>query len=69
MLGKTRDQILEFRNKIPEFEAVKNDLLGKQIKVKGRTTKNAMFDRLEFIANDVDSNPDPKEEIERLQKQ
>lgn len=68
LLNKNRSQVLEYRNKQQEFEAVKNDLLGKQIKVKGRTTKNAMFDRLEFIANDVDINPDPKEEIQKLEK-
>jgi replication factor A1 len=68
LLGKTKDQVLEYRNKTPEFEVVKNDLLGKQIKVTGRTTKNAMFDRLEFITNDVNTNPDPKEEIAKLEK-
>lgn len=69
LLGKTKEEFLGYRNNQPGFEAVKNDLLGKQIKVKGRASKNAMFDRIEFITNDVDTNPDPKEEIKVLEEQ
>jgi len=34
-----------------EFEKVKSDILGKQLKVFGRVVKNDMFDRLEFIGD------------------
>jgi len=68
LLNKSRDEILAYQSNIAAFDEVKNDLLGKQIKVTGRATKNAMFERLEFITNYVDSNPDPKEELERLEK-
>jgi replication factor A1 len=68
LVSKTKDEFLGYRNNQPAFEAVKTDLLGKQIKVKGRVSKNAMFDRLEFISNDVDVNPDPKEELKALEE-
>jgi replication factor A1 len=68
LTNKTKDEILAYKENLSAFEAVKNDLLGKQIKVTGRASKNAMFDRLEFITNDVDINPDPKQEIQALQK-
>jgi len=66
LLNKTHGQVLDYKNNTAEFEAVKNELLGKQIIIKGRTTKNQMFDRLEFMVNDVNSNPDPKQEIQKL---
>lgn len=52
--------------RIAGFEDKKNDLLGKIVKFSGKTSKNQMFDRLEFIAQNVDMNPNPEEEIERL---
>lgn len=58
--------ILQFKDDIPSFDAVKNELLGKIIKIVGRVTKNEMFDRLEFIAQLVFPNPDPEEEIKVL---
>ena len=68
LLNKSKEEILKFKENPAEFDAVKNDLLGKQIKIVGRATKNQMFDRLEFITNNVDINPDPKQEIERLEQ-
>ena len=50
------------------FEEIKNELLGNIVKLKGRTNKNEMFDRIEFIAQFVDIKPDPDEEISRLNK-
>lgn len=37
-----------------EFENVKRYVLGKQVKVYGRVTKNLMFDRLEFTAQNIE---------------
>ncbi len=68
LINKSKEQLLGYKTNPQEFDVVKNDLLGKQIKVSGRTVKNTMFDRLEFMVNEVDINPDPKEEIERLTK-
>ena len=67
LISKSKEQVLAYRTNPSDFEAVKNDLLGKQIKITGRATKNAMFDRLEFVTNDVDINPDPKDEIEKIE--
>jgi len=41
------------------FDELKGDVLGKQIKVEGRVNRNDMFDRLELIANNIEEiNPE-----------
>lgn len=67
LLAINKDDILKYKDEPEKFEEVKTKLLGEQIKIVGRINKNEMFDRLEFIARFVYPNPDPKEEIERLQ--
>ena len=68
LLNKTQEQLLNFRYNPAEFEAAKNELLGTIVKLNGRPNKNSMFNRLEFVANSVDTNPSPEEEIKRLQE-
>ncbi len=51
------------------FEEQKTDLLGRIMKFVGRAQKNEMFQRVEFTANLVFTNPDPEEEMARLQKE
>ena len=51
------------------FEELKTEMLGKIVKFVGRTNRNEMFDRIEFIPNLVYTDPDPKEEAKRLQKE
>ncbi|MCX8146871.1 MAG: OB-fold nucleic acid binding domain-containing protein [Candidatus Woesearchaeota archaeon] len=68
LLNKTENEIMEFKEFSDKFEAIKYDLLGKQIKVVGRVNKNVMFDRVEFVAQLVFPNPDPEEEIKRLEE-
>ena len=36
------------------------------IKLNGRVKKNLFFDRIEFVANQVSLNPNPEEEVKRL---
>ncbi|MCX6707916.1 MAG: hypothetical protein NT001_07345, partial [Candidatus Woesearchaeota archaeon] len=67
LLDKQEQDIVIFKDAPDQFEKVKYDLLGKQIKVAGRVNKNMMFDRIEFVAQLVFPNPDPKEEIRRLE--
>ena len=67
LLGKTHEQILALRE--GSFEDVKNDLLGKQIKVIGRAVKNEAFDRVEFVPALVFVEIDPEEELERLKQE
>lgn len=67
LLKMTQEQLLKFRNEPAEFEVVKNDLLGTIIKINGRASKNSLFNRLEFIVQQVDPNPNPEEEMKRMQ--
>ncbi|MBW2999164.1 DUF2240 family protein [Candidatus Woesearchaeota archaeon] len=69
LLEKDQEQVLQFKEFPEKFEQVKQDLLGKIVKIIGRVTKNTMFDRLEFVVQMVFPNPDPAEEIERLNKE
>ena len=66
LIGKPSDEILRMRTNMQTFDSVKNDLLGKIVKLAGKVNKNAMFNRIEFVAQNVDANPDPKEELRRL---
>jgi replication factor A1 len=66
LLGKNKEEVLSFKDNLPSFESVKTELLGKQILVSGRASKNTMFDRIEFVTNNV-TNPDPSKEIEKIE--
>ncbi|MBI2654710.1 DUF2240 family protein [Candidatus Woesearchaeota archaeon] len=67
LLKMNQEQVMRFKQEPADFEAVKNELLGTIIKVNGRANKNSMFNRIEFVANSVDTNPNPEEELKRLQ--
>ncbi|MFH1399596.1 MAG: hypothetical protein ABIG95_05800 [Candidatus Woesearchaeota archaeon] len=69
LLNIGHDEMLHFKENPTEFEDQKNKMLGNIIKFSGRTVKNEMFDRLEFIARDIVLNPDPEEEIKYLDSQ
>jgi len=66
LLSMTQEQLLKFRQESAEFEAIKNELLGTIVKLSGRTNKNTLFNRLEFVVNNVDPKPNPEEEMKRL---
>ncbi|MBI2557954.1 hypothetical protein HYW20_01420 [Candidatus Woesearchaeota archaeon] len=67
LLNLNQEQVLKFRNEPAEFEAVKNELLGTIVKLNGRANNNSMFNRLEFVVQQVDIKPSPEEEIKRMQ--
>jgi replication factor A1 len=67
LLGKTIDQILPLRQAPEQFEPIKTELLGQIVKFVGRAKKNTFFDRLEFNVQLVFPNPNPEEELARLQ--
>jgi len=67
LLSLNQEQMMKFKNEPAEFEAVKNSLLGTIIKLIGRVNKNSMFNRLEFISQNVDTSPNPEEELKRMQ--
>ncbi|MBU0930273.1 MAG: DUF2240 family protein [Nanoarchaeota archaeon] len=58
LLEKTEDELQEIKNSPEKFDKLKSDILGKQLLIRGRTTKNEMFNRLEFVANYIqEANP------------
>jgi len=67
LLSKKQEEILQYKDEPSKFEPIKTDLLGKIIKIVGRATKNQMFDRLEFIAQLVFPDPNPEEEMQKLE--
>jgi ssDNA-binding replication factor A large subunit len=69
LLKMQGEEILKFKESPSDFQSVKDDLLGKIVKVVGRTSKNEMFDRLEFISQLVFSDPSPDEELKRLKEE
>lgn len=69
LVGKPRDEFLQYKEFKEKFDEVKIELLGQIVKITGRVNKNDMFDRLEFMARQVVLNPNPKEEMERLDKE
>ncbi len=66
LIGKDKGVILEYKDNPSLFEDVKTDLLGLLVKMQGRVKKNLFFDRLELTVNNVSINPDPQDEIARL---
>lgn len=69
LTGKTKEELLTYKDAPEKLEELKTSLLGNQIKVQGRVNKNEMFDRLEFVARRVNPNPDPEEELKLLKEQ
>ena len=68
LIGKGHSEILSFREAPEKFHEVKNQLLGTIVKVIGRVSKNAMFDRLEIMARAVYPDPNPEEELQHLKE-
>ncbi|MBR9676967.1 DUF2240 family protein [Candidatus Woesearchaeota archaeon] len=68
LLDKTHEQVLILREKLENFESIKKELLGEQVKLVGRAQQNNMFDRLEFVTQLVFAKPSPEDEIKRLEQ-
>ena len=47
------DNPIKYKDNPADFEVVRNDTLGKQFRINGRVNKNAMFDRVEFMAQEI----------------
>ncbi len=69
LFKKKNEEVLMMKDSSEQVDAVKNELLGNMVKVSGRVTINTMFDRLEFISQNIDMNPDPEEELRRLEQE
>jgi hypothetical protein len=68
LLEVNDSQMLYYRENMHEFEPLKNNLLGTMIKAQCRVNKNAVFDRLELVANTVEINPDPMKEMAQIKE-
>ncbi len=66
LTGKTEEEMAQFKEDLQPFESIKTDLLGEQLKLMGKVTKNQMFDRLEFNVQMVEKAT-PEEELKRLE--
>jgi len=66
LFNKSHEEIVKMKD--TGFEDIKTEMLGQIVKFTGRTNKNEMFDRLEFVARFVDATPDADEEIKRLKE-
>jgi|TARA_B100000315_G_scaffold164578_1_gene153215 replication factor A1 len=66
LINSNKEKILMYKDNPEKFEEVKTELLGNIVKINGRVKKNLFFDRIEILANEVLLNPDPEEEIKRL---
>jgi len=69
LFNKSQEELLQWRELPEKKEEGKSQLLGQIIKIQGKVVKNSMFDRLEVMVREVDPNPDPQKEIERLKAQ
>lgn len=59
VLDVDESKLLSFREKPQDFEEIRSNILGKQVEVSGRVVKNEMFNRIEFIAGNVETlNPE-----------
>lgn len=66
LLNKTTEDVLSYRERLEAFEQVRSDLLGQIIKIVGKVNRNMFFDRLEFVAQLVFTNPNPEEELAKM---
>jgi replication factor A1 len=69
LFSKSEQEMLNYKEHPEQFQDAKHNLLGETIKFVGKVRKNEMFDRIEFSAQLVFTNPDPKEELQRLEKE
>ncbi len=66
LLGLSKEKVMGFKDNPDSFSRVRDDALGNIVKLRGRVSENQFFNRTEFVVQSVDSNPDPEEEIKRL---
>jgi len=69
LLGKTPQELLVYKDSATSFDETKNSLLGTIVKFIGKVNKNQMMDRIEFVSQLVFPNPNPEDEIKRLEKE
>ncbi len=68
LLNKSKEDMLQYKDNPQSFEPMKTELIGNQLKLVGRAKRNDMFDRMEFTAQLVFTDPDPEEEMKTLKE-
>ena len=63
---KKKDEFVAFKSQPEAFEQIKTELLGTIVKLSGKTKTNTFMNRIEFNVNTVILNPDPQEELNRI---
>ncbi len=63
LLNIQKDEFLLIKNNPERFFTIRNDLLGKIVRVIGRVEKNDLFDRLELVASDIQLDPLPPTQL------
>ena len=53
-MGVSDEQLMEIKDNPSKFGTIKDNVLGRQLEVSGRVTKNGMFNRIEFVANNIE---------------
>ena len=52
-LGLKENEAIKLKNNEISFEHIRENIIGKQVKIIGRVNKNEAFERIEFIANEI----------------
>ncbi len=68
LFKKSKQEMLASRDQPELLATQKNELLGKIVKIAGRVNKNVMFERLEVITRTIDLEPNPEEELAKMEK-
>jgi len=66
LFSVSKQQMLELKDNPDSMQDMVKDILGSHVLLSGRTTKNVMFQRTEFVVQEVDIDPNPRDEIKRL---
>ncbi len=69
LLGKTEEELINMKDEPGAFEEYKTELLGMIIKIRGRVQKNQNFGKLELIAQDLEKDINPEEELKKEEEQ
>lgn len=66
LFKKTKQELIALKEHPEQYEPLKTDILGTIIKLTGRPRMNTVMNRLEFTVNNVTTNPDPQDELNRI---
>lgn len=59
MLNKSNEELIAIKDDAEKIEEIKNDLLGKIVKIRARVKKNAAYNNLELVVYEIDMDPEP----------